>query len=227
MFNLEAAINDWRQKMLDTGIKTPVPLDELENHLRDEIERLMQAGMDAKNSYEAAMEKIGAANALQTEFAKVEKETRAAKEARFVLAFSLVTIAVGAVTLGAMLYFKIGSFSELTAAQQNSGYAALSLMLLFCFVGRFVYKMFPTIGSKKIRDTICVSAGVALFVWWTVLFWGILPRHEYTMAELLVVIVWGFIMPFGLMTGLIAGIETSARKSVSANWQHTVEGSIH
>ena len=37
MFNLEQAIAEWRQQMLATGIQTPVPLEELEIHLREEI----------------------------------------------------------------------------------------------------------------------------------------------------------------------------------------------
>ena len=37
MFGLEQAIADWRQQMLAAGIKTPVPLEELEIHLREDI----------------------------------------------------------------------------------------------------------------------------------------------------------------------------------------------
>ena len=39
MFDLEQSIADWRRQMLAAGIKTPVPLEELESHLREEIER--------------------------------------------------------------------------------------------------------------------------------------------------------------------------------------------
>jgi hypothetical protein len=45
MFNLEQAIADWRKQMLAAGIKTPVPLEELESHLRDEIEWQMKSGI--------------------------------------------------------------------------------------------------------------------------------------------------------------------------------------
>jgi hypothetical protein len=46
MFNLEQSIIEWRKQMLAAGIKTPVPLDELEIHLREEIERQMASGLD-------------------------------------------------------------------------------------------------------------------------------------------------------------------------------------
>ena len=38
MFNLNQAIEGWRREMLAAGIKTPVPLDELESHLREDVE---------------------------------------------------------------------------------------------------------------------------------------------------------------------------------------------
>ncbi|MGO8763935.1 MAG: hypothetical protein ACLQSR_02225 [Limisphaerales bacterium] len=39
MFNIEEAIAEWRRQMLAAGIEAPVPLEELENHLREEIEQ--------------------------------------------------------------------------------------------------------------------------------------------------------------------------------------------
>jgi len=44
--NFEENISAWRRQMLDAGIKTPVPLDELEIHLREEIEQRMKSGME-------------------------------------------------------------------------------------------------------------------------------------------------------------------------------------
>jgi cation transport ATPase len=217
MFDLEKQIVEWRQKLLAAGIKAPVPLDELENHLRSEIERLMQAGMDAKESCETAMEKMGAANALQIEFAKVEKENRAAREARLTLVFSLMAIWGMAAAMAVLVVFRVGTFSEMTSAQQNSAYAALSLMLFFGFGGRFGHKFFPRIGRKQIRYAICVSAGAVMAVWWTILFWVILPRHDYSLAEILLLIIWGFVMPVGLIVGLCAGIETAARQIKTAD----------
>jgi hypothetical protein len=39
MFNLEEAILEWRRQMLIAGITSPIPLDELEIHLRDDLEQ--------------------------------------------------------------------------------------------------------------------------------------------------------------------------------------------
>jgi len=73
MFNLDQAISEWRQQMLAAGITTPVPLEELELHLREEIERHAKSGLSEAEAFQAAVEKIGQAHLLQKEFKKVEK----------------------------------------------------------------------------------------------------------------------------------------------------------
>lgn len=217
MFDLDTKIMEWRKQMLASGVKPPVLLDELEGHLREEIERQVKSGVNDEAAFKSALEKIGAAGSLKVEFAKVEKQRRSAKQAKLMPTFILMTIVVFAMFIWALLFFRVGNFSELTSRQELSGYGALTLMLLFSFGGRFGCKWFPSIRRKKVRDTICVSAGVLLALWWTLLFWVILPQHEYTMAQLMVIILWSFVMPFGLMLGLCAAIATAARKSVSAN----------
>ena len=71
MFDLEKAIAEWRREMLATGIKTPAPLEELESHLREEIERQVKSGLDELSAFHLAVQKIGAPSSLQTEFKKV------------------------------------------------------------------------------------------------------------------------------------------------------------
>ena len=57
MFDLEQSIADWRRQMLAAGIKTPVPLEELEIHLREEIEQQMKSGLSAQQAFEIAVKK--------------------------------------------------------------------------------------------------------------------------------------------------------------------------
>jgi hypothetical protein len=71
MFDLEKSIAGWRQQMLAAGIKAPVPLEELENHLREEIERQLRAGESEPIAFAAAVRQIGGSAALKPEFAKV------------------------------------------------------------------------------------------------------------------------------------------------------------
>jgi hypothetical protein len=76
MFNLDQAIAEWRRRMRAAGIKTPVPLDELEAHLRDGIEQQAKSGLSEAEAFQAAVEEIGKAHPLHQEFKKVEKGDR-------------------------------------------------------------------------------------------------------------------------------------------------------
>lgn len=73
MFDLEQKISEWREQMLAAGIKSPVPLDELEIHLREEIERQMKAGANEQKAFEISVQQIGAPQPLKSEFKKNER----------------------------------------------------------------------------------------------------------------------------------------------------------
>jgi len=72
MFDLQRAITTWRQKMSSGGITSLEVLDELEAHLREDVERRMTAGADAPAAFKAATEAIGPAELLRGEFLKLE-----------------------------------------------------------------------------------------------------------------------------------------------------------
>ena len=57
--------------MLAAGIKTPVPLEELESHLREDVENQMPPGLSAQQAFETTVRQIGQGDVLKNEFAKV------------------------------------------------------------------------------------------------------------------------------------------------------------
>ena len=59
--------------MLAAGIKTPVPLAELEIHLREEIERQLKSGLDGQNAFRISVQQIGQPEMLKREFKKSER----------------------------------------------------------------------------------------------------------------------------------------------------------
>ena len=76
MFNLEQSIAQWRQQMLAAGIKAPVPLDELEAHLRDDIEQQLKNGSTAQAAFDAAAEQLGRADVLRHAFKQDQLDIR-------------------------------------------------------------------------------------------------------------------------------------------------------
>lgn len=68
MPNLESFVADWRKQMFAAGIRSPATLDELEGHLREEIERQLKCGLDEAAAFGAAVRQIGRPDFLTAEF---------------------------------------------------------------------------------------------------------------------------------------------------------------
>lgn len=69
MFNHEAAIAEWRQQMRAAGIHSPA-LEELESHLREELERQLQTQNNEAWAFAAAVAAVGRPSELKQEFRK-------------------------------------------------------------------------------------------------------------------------------------------------------------
>jgi hypothetical protein len=72
MRDLETQIAQWRRDMRGAGIRSATLLDELESHLRDDIEHQMRTGADAESAFGAAAAHIGRAGNLRGEFQKIQ-----------------------------------------------------------------------------------------------------------------------------------------------------------
>jgi len=58
--------------MLAAGIKTPVPLEELEGHLREDIEQQVKAGVSEQQAFEGSASQVGQAEVLKKEFIRAK-----------------------------------------------------------------------------------------------------------------------------------------------------------
>jgi hypothetical protein len=76
MSNLEQKISEWRRQMRSAGIKPPVTLDELENHLREDIGARISAGNSEEKAFHLAVSRVGTPGALRTEFNKLKQPAR-------------------------------------------------------------------------------------------------------------------------------------------------------
>jgi len=210
MFNLDTAITEWRRQMLEAGIKTPVPLEEVEIHLREEIERQLKSGLSEQEIFDSAVQKIGSAHTIQYEFEKVEKaaEDRQWKEGQ---------IWLGAI-LGLLQLIVIGSVlfnSDMRFGQRMSGLAAIATsFLLLAVVGRLGHQAFPVIRARRVRIVIIFLSGVLLgAIWFWVFGRFLLPGDDF--GQYLATLLWVNCPPLGVFTGLIWGIEIAARKEVA------------
>jgi hypothetical protein len=127
MFNLEQSVADWRTQMLAAGIESPVPLEELEIHLREEIERQMRSGTEAQSALESAVQKIGRASVLKNEFQKSNFPTVEKMRAK-VIAGGVLTLFVGFIMLWAVVV-QSRDFGKMN--NETVGLSGLGLILVF------------------------------------------------------------------------------------------------
>lgn len=220
MFNLKQSIAEWRQKMLAAGIKSPVPLEELESHLREEIERQVKLGTDAQQAFEATVSAIGPAKELKTEFAKnrdwlgflqfeiADKEC----EMKWTRILHIVFWSLFLLFFGGGLLLKKGGFSEMTAVERMSGLTAMALSYLLSCSGFLGRKIFPIILNKAKRVAICASCGVVIALW-VMIF---LVRVDCNMEQFTIEFLWAFVVPVGALSGLSSGLEIAAWKKTAA-----------
>ena len=70
MFDLDQAIRSWRRHLHRAALLTATDLDELESHLRDEIEEREAEGVAVEAAFHTAVERLGDAESLRREFGK-------------------------------------------------------------------------------------------------------------------------------------------------------------
>lgn len=169
MFNLDQAIAEWRRQMLAAGIKTPRPLEELESHLREDVDDQMRSGVNAQPAFATAVQRLGQACLLKAEFAKSGglKEARPGK-----------VIGIACCTFAGLFSLFLGprflTIRELSMAERMWGLAAVALTVLSLVSFRFSYKFLPVISDRRVRMTVGVACGLTGAVWLLV-FGKLLP----------------------------------------------------
>src|SRR6185295_15091896 len=73
MPNLEESIAAWRRQMQAEGITATALLDELESHLRDDLEQQQRSGLGPEQAFEVSVRRIGQARELKLEFARASQ----------------------------------------------------------------------------------------------------------------------------------------------------------
>ncbi|NNE36172.1 MAG: hypothetical protein HKN13_13105 [Rhodothermales bacterium] len=75
MFDLDSAVNGWRNDLAREGALSNRDLDELEDHLHSSYESLVESGCEADFAFEQACQDVGAVAELADEFGKIEEKT--------------------------------------------------------------------------------------------------------------------------------------------------------
>lgn len=170
MHNLENDISKWRQQLLAGGVNNTEVLDELESHLREDVEEQVRSGINQEAAFGAASRRIGKSELLEAEFAKVARS----KQVRPVQVIGIACCVFGAL-YSILLAPHLFTIRELTPGQRILGLAAVALALLSTASWRFSYRYLPEIRSlrtRKMAGILCGFAGLA----WVLIFACLLPN---------------------------------------------------
>jgi hypothetical protein len=74
VFDVNKAIADWRNGVAKVSKIGGDDLDELESHLHDHVEQLIEQGLTAQEAFSQAASQLGDADGLQREYSKVGKD---------------------------------------------------------------------------------------------------------------------------------------------------------
>jgi hypothetical protein len=188
MFNLEQSITDWRQQMLAAEIQSPVPLEELEAHLREEIEQQLKLGISAQTAFLIAAERIGLGSSLKTEFKMADRLDRIQLRKKAAYFYAGILVFYSATMTSVM--FK----NDLSTGEKLLGLASLATLLLCSYlVWQIAPRFFPIITSRRVQSLIGISGGISGAMWFVVFANLILPHFNFTQGQLVVVILWAMV----------------------------------
>ena len=207
MSDLEPSIAEWRKQMLAAGIKTPVPLEELEIHLREEIELQMKSGFTEQKAFEIAAWKIGQANPLKREFKKINGTDKAQLRKRAGFAFAAI--------LGfySLIFVRLLIKNDLTSSERLLGLASVATTLLAVYVvWQIMPRFFPVVANRAVQSAIGIVGGISGMGWIITFACIILPRFDFTEGQLLVAISWALVPTLVLPTTAFLVLDKSENR---------------
>ena len=213
MFDLETAITDWRQQMLAAGIPTPGPLEELESHLREDVEQQLRSGASAQRAFARSAERIGPAAVLKKEFRKAN----ASIASRFVELAGAACAAVAFFFLAWCLFVLFDCETSLPA--KAFGLTAVATALLSW---RYGHRLLPVIRHRLARAAAGMAGCIASVLWIGMFVKHILPHllevpagSDISADRLIVSFLWAW-AAMGTLAGLRYGLEKAADRKAEA-----------
>ena len=170
---LEAQIEQWRSYLGRRRAIHAVDVEELEDHLRDQIATLVNAGLAPDEAFLVAVKRMGAQDAIANEFAREHserlwKQLIAAPEAADAAGAGTrrEMLVVFALAVASALAIKLPALFGLDLDADGGFYARnLSFFVLPLLTGYFVWKRGLDTGTVRWLAVAFVAAGVAANVY--------------------------------------------------------------
>jgi hypothetical protein len=207
----EQLIAQWRRNLAETTGCTKEVLDELESHLRDDVQQFMQAGHSEEQALALAASRLGHPRVLAAEFAKITGPASwlPARLATF------AAVAVAALLVGYLLgRHQDGRFELLLAVHVGAitigyTYSLLAGTLVICYVAARAFRDLNE-GQMLVLEravvvltataSVLTFAGILLGCFWAKdhlgRYWDWDPKETWAA----VVLIWGAVLLLLLAT---------------------------
>lgn len=212
MFNLDHAIQEWRRHLMTDGVNAPDVLTELENHLREDIDQQMRAGISAQDAFARALPRIGQPRVLRSEFAKLG-ENRERRILKLIgIAFSTFAGAFSLIILPKLFHHEISGIAE-----RLLGLAAIALTMLSIPAWHYGQRFLPVIRNRRARRTVSLMCCFSGLIWMWSFITMILPHllqlpgehSDFPVGRVIVTVAWAFAL-LAVLGGMAYGLEEAA-----------------
>ena len=210
MFDLEQAVADWRRQMLAAGIKTPVPLEELESHLREDVEQRMRSGLSTQQAFGIAIKKIGQAPELKMEFKKVS----APMEMQEVIKLAGVIFVAAALFCPLFLFLPFLLDHGLSLMAKMLGLAVYATTVAIIVLSwRYNHEFLPVIRNQPLRRAVGIVCYGGSLLWMRFGVFHFSPGGLHPRSILLLLFVFGLEWTvMAILGGVGHGLEKAAAK---------------
>src|SRR2546430_4844756 len=162
MHNLEQLIAEWRKTMMAAPNVGSETLDELENHLRENVDQLIRSGMTEAEAFQRAMAQLGGAPTIASEFQKLDQCTWLPVKG----ITGIGVLATLAMAISLIARFDAGRLSFLLASHVfmvTLGYTTTFLVgtLGICFVGQRCFSDFSPLRVRSLTRVTFILGWVA------------------------------------------------------------------
>jgi hypothetical protein len=222
MFDLNDEIGKWRSNLAESQTLETSDIDELESHLREEIEQLVTAKLSQQEAFWVARHRLGDADSLAEEFAKINASVLWRKRLFWagVGLFSYIVaiyvarcVSSGLVVLAWFAGVKGYALGVLDTITQVVFFLAIIFVLyevgrkkdrqgeLFCKVAENLWGKFVLFASAFV--VIAIMLAFRILVPATVARLSIREYGEMALFRAYTELVWTIVMPLILLTALI------------------------
>ena len=202
--------------MLTAGIKTPVPLEELESHLREDIAQQMQSGLSAQQAFGIAMKKIGRALELKREFKKVS----APMETQKIIKLAGVICVAVALFCPLFMFLPFLLAHELNLMTKMLGLAVYATIIATIVLSwEYNHKLLPAIHNQLLRRAVGIVCYAGCLLWIRFVLFHLPAGVLHSRSIFLVLFVFGLECT---AIAILGGVGHGLEKAVSMRDQTAV-----